>query len=70
MTTQVYRHKIRAISDAMIIRGIESGIEKDEIGLLRKIYTYQETDNYIENYIKWFWRYKKGAFKSYGRKYN
>jgi HD superfamily phosphohydrolase len=50
MTKQVYRHKTRSVSDAMIIRGIELGIEKDEIEWLRKLYSYECSDSYIDNY--------------------
>src|SRR4030067_3475231 len=54
MTTQVYRHKIRLVSDAMIIRGIELGIEKDEINWLRELYTYNNSENYLINYLNWY----------------
>ena len=51
MTTQVYRHKIRLVSDAMIIRGLELGIEKDGIDFLNRLYRYEDTEEYIENYL-------------------
>lgn len=54
MTTQVYRHKIRAISDAMIIRGLELGIEKDNIDFLNKLYRYKDTEEYIDNYLNYW----------------
>lgn len=40
MTTQVYSHKIRRVSDAMILRGIEMGIEKDNSQYLKDIFCY------------------------------
>ena len=40
MTTQVYRHKIRLITDSMIIRAIELGITEDKIDYLRQLYTF------------------------------
>ncbi|OQX80479.1 MAG: hypothetical protein B6D56_05045 [Candidatus Omnitrophica bacterium 4484_70.1] len=51
MTTQVYRHKVRSISDSMIIRGLELGIEKEEIDFLNRLYRYQDTEEYINNYL-------------------
>jgi len=53
MTTQVYRHKIRLISDSMIIRGLELGIEKDKLKFLKKLYRYNGTEEFVKNYIEW-----------------
>ncbi|MBN2208833.1 MAG: HD domain-containing protein [Candidatus Coatesbacteria bacterium] len=52
MTTQVYKHKIRSITDAMIARGIELGIDEG-IDFLAKIYHYEDSPEYILNYLKW-----------------
>ena len=51
MTQQVYRHKVRSITDAMIIRGIELAIcgDNEEI---KQLYQYKKTPEYIENYMK------------------
>jgi len=54
MTTQVYRHKVRLVSDAMIIRGLELGIEKDEIDFLKRLYRYEDTEEYIDNYLNYW----------------
>lgn len=54
MTTQVYRHKIRLVTDAMIVRGIELGIEKDGIDWLTNLYTYKASEEYLENYLSWY----------------
>jgi hypothetical protein len=54
MTTQVYRHKIRLVTDAMIVRGIELGIERDEIAWLQKLFRYSPTEEYLENYLSWY----------------
>ena len=54
MTTQVYRHKIRCVSDSMIIRGLELGIEKDEIDFLNRLYRYKNTEGYINNYLDYW----------------
>ncbi len=54
MTRQVYRHKVRLITDQMIIRGIELGITRDHNETLRKLYTFEDSDNYLDNYLKWW----------------
>ncbi|MFH1259163.1 MAG: HD domain-containing protein [Elusimicrobiota bacterium] len=54
MTTQVYRHKIRLVSDAMIVRDIELGIEKDGIGCLAELYNYNDSEKYLMNYLSWY----------------
>lgn len=53
MTTQVYRHKIRLVTDAMIKRGIELGIEKDDLDFLRKLYEYEDSDKYLDYYLSY-----------------
>jgi HD superfamily phosphohydrolase len=53
MTTQVYRHKIRLITDQMIQRAIGLGINEDKIGWLKTLYSYDGTPEYIEEYLRW-----------------
>ncbi len=53
MTVQVYRHRIRAIIDAMIIRGIDLAIQNND-SEMKKLYEYDGSDTYLENYIEWF----------------
>ena len=53
MTTQVYSHKVRLLTDAMIIRAIELGINVDNITFLKDIYKYANTPDYINNFILW-----------------
>jgi len=53
MTTQVYRHRVRLITDQMIVRGITLGIEHDKLGCLRDLYTYDGSIEYIQNYLQW-----------------
>jgi uncharacterized protein len=53
MTTQVYRHRIRLISDAMLVRGISLGIEQDKIPWLTTLYSYQDSDDYVREYLTW-----------------
>jgi hypothetical protein len=54
MMTQVYCHKVRSVSDAMIIRGIELGIEMDKIDFLQNLYCYKDTEEYLDNYLKYW----------------
>jgi HD superfamily phosphohydrolase len=53
MTGQVYRHRIRLITDSMIIRGITLGIELDKIDWLRQLYTYDDTEEFLQTYLFW-----------------
>ncbi len=53
MTTQVYRHRIRLITDQMIERGITLGIEQDKIGWLTYLYRYDGSNDFVKEYITW-----------------
>ncbi len=53
ITTQVYRHKIRLITDQMLIRAICLGIDYDKIEELYKLYNYDGSYDFIDNYINW-----------------
>jgi HD superfamily phosphohydrolase len=53
LTTQVYRHKVRLITDQMLIRAIRLGVEVDHISELNKLYRYDDSDDYLENYLEW-----------------
>jgi len=53
LTTMVYRHKVRLITDQMIVRAIELGIEKDENKKLKTLYSFDGTPTYYANYMKW-----------------
>jgi HD superfamily phosphohydrolase len=50
LTTNVYRHKVRLITDQMIIRAIVLGIEKDDNAALRRLYSFDPGDEFIKNY--------------------
>ena len=52
MTQQVYRHRVRSISDAMIVRGIELAIEKGNQEL-EQLYQYDGTSEFINNYMEY-----------------
>lgn len=53
MTGQVYRHKVRLITDAMIERGIELGIETDGLRWLKDLYSYDGSPDFLHNYLEW-----------------
>ncbi len=53
MTTQVYRHRIRLVTDNMIERAITLGIEEDKIGWLKALYSYDGTDGFVQEYLQW-----------------
>ena len=53
MTTQVYRHRIRLISDAMIVRALELGLDEDNLPWLKKLYAYDGSEEYISEFLKW-----------------
>lgn len=79
MTRQVYRHKVRILSDAMIVRGLELGVEVDEIPFLKNLFVFQDTDDYLGNYLDFYddkilndilFSEKKGcAFEMFNRLY-
>ncbi len=52
MTQQVYRHRVRSISDAMIVRGIELAIQEKNQEL-KQLYQYDGTPAFIKNYVKY-----------------
>lgn len=53
LTTQVYRHKVRLITDNMLVRAIKLGVEQDKLPFLERLYIYQNTADYISNYLLW-----------------
>lgn len=53
MTANVYRHKVRLITDQMIVRAIILGIEQDEIDELRSLYTFDNSADFVAEYRKW-----------------
>ena len=52
MTQQVYRHRVRSISDAMIVRGIELAIQEGNQEL-KQLYQYDDTLEFIKNYTEY-----------------
>lgn len=53
LTTQVYRHKVRLITDQMLIRALKLGVQVDGIPFLRDLYVYSPEPTYAENYLAW-----------------
>jgi len=53
LTTQVYRHKVRLITDQMLVRAISLGIEVDGIEELRRLYAYDGTRDFVLRYVEW-----------------
>lgn len=53
ITNQVYRHRVRLITDQMLIRAITLGIDVDQIEELNKIYTYDGTPDFVREYLAW-----------------
>ena len=53
ITTQVYQHKIRLITDQMLVRAVKLGIQKDGIEELRELYIYKNNSEFLDNYIKY-----------------
>jgi uncharacterized protein len=51
MTGQVYRHRIRLITDAMLVRGIILG--RFEIPWLNELYSYNDSDEYLLQNLSW-----------------
>jgi uncharacterized protein len=53
LTTSVYRHRVRLITDQMIVRALMLGIDVDGSAELRKIYTFDNTKEFFDNYAAW-----------------
>lgn len=53
LTTQVIRHKIRKITDNMLVRGLKLGVTEDKIAFLEKLYSFDETEEYCSRYLSW-----------------
>ncbi len=53
LTTQVYRHKVRLITDQMLIRALNLGVLQDNLPFLKSLYVYEDTPAYVENFLDW-----------------
>jgi HD superfamily phosphohydrolase len=50
LTTNVYRHRVRLVTDQMIVRAIVLGIEVDQLEDLRAIYTFDNSEAFFRRY--------------------
>jgi hypothetical protein len=53
LTTNVYRHRVRLITDQMIVRAIQLGIEKDQIERLASLYRFDNSARFVDEYCSW-----------------
>jgi HD superfamily phosphohydrolase len=53
LTAQVYSHRVRQITDSMVVRAIVLGIEDDRLEELENLYKYDGQDKFIYNYSSW-----------------
>ncbi len=53
LTTNVYRHRVRLITDQMIVRALILGIEEDDLTDLREIYSFNNSEKFFDQYAKW-----------------
>jgi HD superfamily phosphohydrolase len=53
LTANVYRHRVRLITDQMIVRAIVLGIDKDGIEELHRLYAFEDSDGFLANYSAW-----------------
>src|SRR3990172_13352152 len=49
MTQQVYGHRIRTITDSMIVRGLQLALESDDEP--RALYAYDGSDDFLNRYL-------------------
>ena len=52
MTQQVYHHRVRSVSDAMIVRGLKLAIDGRNAEI-EQLYRYDGTPEFINNYMKY-----------------
>jgi len=50
MTQQVYAHRVRVVTDFMIVRGLQLAIETD--ASIQKIYAYDGSDEHLRRYLE------------------
>lgn len=53
MTTNVYRHRVRLITDQMIVRAIMLGVEHDETSKLQTLFRFDDSKDFVDNYLRW-----------------
>jgi HD superfamily phosphohydrolase len=53
LTAQVYSHRVRLITDQMIMRAISLGIDVDQIDELKVLYSYDGSEKFVQHYTEW-----------------
>ncbi|HEX4588772.1 MAG TPA: HD domain-containing protein [Gemmataceae bacterium] len=53
MTANVYRHRVRLITDQMITRAIRLGIEVDKLEQMGRLYRFDGSAGFVKNYQQW-----------------
>jgi HD superfamily phosphohydrolase len=53
LTTQVIAHKIRRITDAMLVRGLKLGVRADGLEFLARLYVFEPDRRFIDEYVRW-----------------
>lgn len=53
LTTNVYRHQVRLITDEMLVRAITLGIDHDGLDELRQVYAFDNSPEFFSRYVKW-----------------
>lgn len=53
MTEQVYRHRVRLITDNMIVRGILLGIQEDKLDVLTNLYCRDGSAEHLTHWVAW-----------------
>jgi HD superfamily phosphohydrolase len=53
LTTNVYRHRVRLITDQMIVRAVSLGIDRDGQNELRQVYTFDNSSDFFVRYVGW-----------------
>lgn len=53
LTTNVYRHRVRLVSDQMIVRALMLGVEVDEIKALQRLFSFDGSDEYLGRFIEY-----------------
>src|SRR5208283_5358493 len=53
LTAQVYSHRVRLITDQMVVRAIALGIDDDGLEELRRLYSYDGSEQFVNNYMDW-----------------
>lgn len=66
LTTNVYRHRVRLVTDQMIVRAIVLGVEIDQLADLHSIYAFDNSAAFFQRYIalndaRLFFQFDDGA---------